>query len=262
MWHDLRTAWRLRALLWVMAGREINARHAGTAGAWFWLYAQPLLTVAAYYLVFDVVFAMRTGGSASRGVGTFLIVGMLPWQAFADGISRTTTSLLDAGHLLQKNALPPILVVLRTVLASAAVYTPLLMGLVMAYWPMHHGDWSLGIFPVLVLLQCVLIWCMGHTLAILAAALRDVVQLVGFFLSVGIFCSPVLFPLDMFPAGWRWVLWLNPMTPWVLGYQSLLLHGEWPTWGMWVGMVVWVGAMFMLLSHLVRRSRDELVDWL
>ncbi|MHC5879470.1 hypothetical protein ACYT69_11145, partial [Streptococcus pyogenes] len=72
-----------------------------------WVYAQPLLTVAAYYLVFDVVFAMRLGDAApTKAVGTYLIVGMLPWQAFGEALARGTNSLVESGHLLQKNALP------------------------------------------------------------------------------------------------------------------------------------------------------------
>ena len=39
--------WRARALLRVMARREIAARHAGTALGIAWPYIQPLLTVAA-----------------------------------------------------------------------------------------------------------------------------------------------------------------------------------------------------------------------
>ena len=74
---------RARALWWVMARREITARYAGTAAGVLWAYIQPLLMVAAYYLVFDVVFAMRLGDNApTTAVGAYLVVGSLPWMAF------------------------------------------------------------------------------------------------------------------------------------------------------------------------------------
>ena len=95
-----------------------------------------------------------------------------------------------------------------------------------------------------------------------AAALRDTMQVVGFALSIGIFLSPVLFPMHMFPADWRWVLWLNPMTAWVSGYQAVLLQGAWPTWPVWVACVVWLAFGAALLEMVLRRSRDQLVDWL
>ncbi len=62
MWtllNELRAVWRAKTLVWVLTRREVAARHSGTALGVLWPYLQPLLTVAAYYLVFDVVFSMR-----------------------------------------------------------------------------------------------------------------------------------------------------------------------------------------------------------
>ena len=102
--NEWRSAWSARALVWVLTRREVAARHAGTAVGVLWPYLQPLLTVAAYYLVFDVVFAMRLGeGAPTHAVGTFLVVGALPWMAFCDAVSRGMNSLIEAGSLLQKN---------------------------------------------------------------------------------------------------------------------------------------------------------------
>ena len=96
----------------------------------------------------------------------------------------------------------------------------------------------------------------------MAAALRDVAQLVSFLLSVGIYLSPILFPIQLFPEAWRWVLWLDPMTGLVVGYQQVLLQGQWPHWTVWCATLMWVGVLAVVLNALVARSRDQLVDWL
>ena len=255
--------WRARALCWVLTRREIAARYAGTALGIAWAYVQPLLTIAAYYLVFDVVFAMRLGdGAPTRAVGAYLIVGMLPWMAFCDALTRAMSSLIEAGGVLQKNALPPMLFPARAVLASGVVYAPLMAVLVLAYAGQHHFSAALLALPALLVLQWLLCSLWGAALAVLAAALRDTVQIVGFALSIGIFLSPVLFPPHLFPADWRWVLWLNPMTAWVSGYQSVLLLGAWPTVSVWVGIAAWVVLGALLLNLLLRRSLDQLTDWL
>lgn len=261
--RDLRSLWSSRHLLRVMVRREIAARYAGTAAGVAWAYAQPLLTAAAYYLVFDIVFAMRLGEHApTRAVGTYLIAGMLPWMAFCEALSRGMNSLLDAGGVLQKNALPPVLFVARSVLASSVIHAPLLLALALLYGPLHHFRPALAALLALLALQLALCLTWGYALAILVAALRDTVQLVGFALSVGIFLSPVLFPIAMFPQDWRWVLWLNPMTPWVTAYQSVLLQGAWPLLENWLATLVWIALGALLLEVLLRRSRDQLVDWL
>jgi lipopolysaccharide transport system permease protein len=260
---EVNAVWRGRALVGVLTRREVSARHAGTALGLIWPYLQPLLTIATFYLVFDIVFAMRTGEAATdKGLGVFLIVGMLPWMAFCDSISRGMNSLIDAGSVLQKSPLPPVLFVTRSVLASAAIYGPLFVLMVALYTFWNPGGVAILALPVLVLLQLLMSLVMAYLLAILAAALRDVLQLVGFLLSVGIYLSPILFPIRLFPEAWRWVLWLNPMSGLVTAYQAVLLEGRWPPTSSWLITLAWLVVLALVLNRVCARSRDQLVDWL
>ena len=260
---ECRQLWRLRSLVAVLTRREIGARFAGSAGGLLWVWLPPLLTVAAYFLVFDVVFGMKLGARApTTRVGAYLIVGMLAWMAFADAVQRGMSSLLDAGGMLQKNPLPPGLFPARTVLASGLAFAPLLLLLTPFYAGSHHFGWGVLAVPALIVLQTLLSFLLAYLLAILAAALRDVVQVVSVLLSLGVFLSPVLFPVELFPERWRWLLWLNPMTGPILGYQSALLKGAWPPAQVWLAIAVWLAALAALLSVALARSRDQLVDWL
>lgn len=261
--RDFFALYRARHLLWVMTRREIASRYAGTAAGVLWAYAPPLLTAAAYYLVFDVVFSMRLSEHApTRAVGTYLIAGMLPWMAFCEALSRGMNSLLDAGGVLQKNALPPVLFLARSVLATSVIHAPLLLALAVLYIPLHGFRLAVvSLVPLLALQLCLcLVW--AYILAIFSAALRDTVPLIGFALSVGIFLSPVLFPVSMFPQHWAWVLWLNPMTPWITAYQNVLLQGAWPSLASWLAALLWITGGALVLNLLLKRCRDQLVDWL
>ncbi len=261
--EDFRALWNVRRLVGVLTRREFEARHAGSVGGIIWAWLPPLLTLFTYFLVFDVVFAMRLGEHApTNRVGAYLVVGMLPWMAFADATQRGMGSLLEAGGMLQKNPLPPAIFPARSVLASTLVFSPLVLLLVLVYAGSHH--FAPGLFAVLPLyaLQLLLCFLLAYLLAVLAAALRDVVQVVGFMLSIGVFLSPVLFPVTMFPEGWRWVLWLNPMSAFVMGYQSALLQGVWPAVQVWSVIGVWIAVLAVALNMVLSRSRDQLVDWL
>ncbi|MEO8117738.1 MAG: ABC transporter permease [Rhodoferax sp.] len=259
-WQSL---WRNKGLLWVMTRRELSSRYAGSAMGVLWAYLQPVLMVGAYFLVFDVVFSMRMGDNAPTArVGTYLVVGALPWLAFCESLARGASSLVDAGGLLQKNALPPVLFVARSVLAGWVVFVPLMVVLTLAYVPLSGFVWALLAIPLLLLLQGVLALLLAHVLAILTAAVRDTTQVLSFALSVGIYLSPILFPLSLFPAAWRWVLFANPMTALVMGYQAVLLQGQWPSLQLWLVAAGWLVVLALMLNVLIRRSRDELVDWL
>lgn len=263
LYQDAGVLWSLRALLRGLVRRDLAARFAGSAGGVLWAWLQPALGIAAYFLVFDVVFAMRMGeGAPTARVGTFLIVGMLAWMAFSEATQRAMNSLVEVGGLLQKNALPPALFPARAVLASAAIYLPLQLLLVPAYWSHHQGSAALLVLVPLLLAQLLLAWLLGYLLAVLTAALRDVAQVMAFVFSIGVFAAPILFPLTMFPERWRPLLWLNPMTAWVMAYQSILLQGQWPPLTVWPVMAAWLGVLALLLELALRRCRDQLVDWL
>ncbi len=246
-----------------MTRRELAVRYAGSAAGVLWAYLQPVLTIAAYFLVFDIVFAMRMGDNApTTRVGTYLVVGSLPWLAFCESVSRGAASLIEAGGLLQKNALPPVLFVARSVLAGFVVFMPLMVLLSLGYGAVNGIGWPHLSLPFLMLCQCLLAFLLSYLLAILVAAVRDTLQILAFMLSVGIFLSPILFPISLFPEGWRWLLFTNPMTSLVLGYQAILLKGVWPDWTVWWVTLGWILMLAVVLNALVRRSRDELVDWL
>jgi lipopolysaccharide transport system permease protein len=182
--------------------------------------------------------------------------------AFADAVSRGASSLVDSAGILQKNALPPVLFVLRSVLASWLAFMPIMVLLAVLYG-FITGHWqAIAALPLLLLLQLALCYLCGHVLAILTAATRDTTQVLGFALGVGIFLSPVLFPLNLFPADWQWALYLNPMSAWVLAYQSVMLSGQWPGLHLWGIMSLWLVLLAVVLSWLKRNSREELVDWL
>ena len=260
---EWRNLWSHRDLLWVMTRRELAVRYAGSAAGVLWAYLQPLLTIAAYFLVFDIVFAMRMGDSAPTArVGTYLVVGSLPWLAFCESLSRGTSSLIDAGGLLQKNALPPVLFVARSVLAGMVVFVPLMLLLALGYLTVSGLAWAHLALVGLMALQALLVLLLAYVLAILAAAVRDTVQILSFALSVGIFLSPILFPINLFPEDWRWLLFANPMTALVMGYQAIFLKSAWPPAAVWLVTSGWIFVLGFVLNSLIQRSRDELVDWL
>ena len=58
------------------------------------------------------------------------------------------------------------------------------------------------------------------------------------------------------------MLWLNPMSAPVLGYQAILLQGAWPSWSVWAVTLGWITGLLAALTVVVSRSRDQLADWL
>ncbi|WP_051302554.1 ABC transporter permease [Sedimenticola selenatireducens] len=259
LWINLRS----QGLLQPLVRREISARTAGTGLGVAWLYLQPLAMMAVYLFLFDIIFAIRLGeAGTSERMGLFLIVGMTPWLAFADGLKRAANSLVAVGNMLQKNPLPILLFPLRTVLASFLIYLPLflvMVGLALYY---KGFTWAVLWFVPLWLSLGLLILLAGSLLSLMTAASRDSAEVLGLFLSVGFFVAPIIYPMSRVPEVLRPVLWLNPATPWVTGMRSVLLTGETPSAGVFIAIAAWLALLLLLLSWTYQRCSEQVVDWL
>ncbi len=257
----MRTLWTNRLLLKELIRRELKSKYIGSAGGRFWLMARPVAYILVYLFVFDVVFAIRMGGSRP-GFAYFLLSGMLPWIALNESVNTGSASIVQSGAILKKTNLPFELFPAKAVASVALVYLPFVT---LYAWGMMAGrftfDWAL-LTPVWMLLQLALSYYLALNLAILTAAMRDVTQIVSIVTSVWMFLAPVIYPLERVPESVVWLLWLNPGTPLATGYHSLILDGSLPHWSSFLGILVWLFLLALLARRLLFRTRDQLVDWL
>jgi lipopolysaccharide transport system permease protein len=262
---SLEEVWRSRRLLGSLVLRQLKASYAGSVGGWAWVVLRPLMTVIAYYFVFDLVLAVRLNveeaGTATYAL--YLISGMIPWLAFSDGVVQGTNSLVGDANLLKKTRFPAELIPARAVLGGAVAILPFtyLVGIISL--AMGSGG-ALGMLLLLpwLGLQILLSYHIALVLSLLTAALRDIGQIVQTFFPMLIFFSPILFPPDRVPDALRSVLWLNPFTPLVNGYHSLLLQGTLPSGADLAVLFGWWLLLVIVSRKLLLRAREQLVDWL
>ena len=101
--------------------RDIRNRYLGSFSGGLWALLQPLIQLAVYGFVFVYVFKARVPGADAPGYVPFLALGLWPWTAFAEGVTRATTAIQDNAALIGKVALP------RAVLVFAAVASSFLI---------------------------------------------------------------------------------------------------------------------------------------
>jgi lipopolysaccharide transport system permease protein len=238
--------WLVTALL-----AEIRASHAGSALGWVWLGLMPLLQVAMYVFLFQIVWQLRVRSDAGTDVDFvwFLISAYLPVWAFQDAMAKASTALVGNAHIIRNTLFPPWLLVAARCLLPYLV----LLVLCLPMWLVLHvqGHYHVGAADV-VWLAFVLVCQLGMTLGValtlatLGVLLRDLSNLVPAVLMALVLTSPVLYPLSNVPVLLRDLFWLNPLTAFAEAYHILLLTHTTP--GMWHagGMLAWAaGALLM-----------------
>jgi lipopolysaccharide transport system permease protein len=242
--------------------RDIRGRYAASVLGLSWAVVQPLALLALYTFVFAYILRIRLGGSSSTAsFAVYLICGMLPWLAFAEGLGRSATVILEHTHLIKKVVFPaeilPAYVVVSAFVMQLVGLVLLLAGVGLFY---QSPGWALALLPVVVLLQFLLTVGLGWFLASINVFLRDVGQALGLLLTVWMFLTPIFYPAELVPDRVRWLLTLNPMFHAVEAYRRVVLEAQLPDPVHLVVLAATALPVFLAGHWFFHRSKHAFVD--
>jgi ABC-type polysaccharide/polyol phosphate export permease len=273
---------RNKRLLTDFVKRDLKARYIGSSMGFFWSVVFPVLNLFVYMFVFRMILKIRFEDRASPATTAMvMLAGIIVWAAFAESMSRATNTLIENSNLIQKVVFPAEVLPVYLTLSSL---TNMLIGVAVVLggvaWfayvspdpgaadPLRFGPGLLAL-PLLVGLQAVLTVGLGSFLATINVFLRDTYHLVGVFVTVWMFATPIFYPARMVrwnadgtETGWGWVLDVNPMHWLIESYRSVLLYGRWPDWAALGRFALVAAALFALGTSFFMRQKKRFPDLL
>ncbi len=255
---DLREVWAFRDLLVTLIGREVKLRYRQTALGVLWVVLQPVIGGLVFAFVFGVVARLDSGGVPYF---LFAFAGFVGWSAFANGVIRASSSVVQNSALITKVSFPRLILPLASVIAS-------LLDVIIASGALVVALVCFGIAPSIsvLLLPIWLLLLSGLALAlgVLAAALmvryRDVQYAVPVLLQLLFYASPVGYRVAAVPQGLRIVVLANPMSGLLEGVRASVLGAPPVAWGAVVYSVTVVVACLVGALFLFRSLEREFSD--
>jgi lipopolysaccharide transport system permease protein len=215
--------------------RDIKERYAGSVFGVFWTFFQPLFFVLLYWIVFSQIMKIRIQSDAGDvPFFAFLLSGLLPWFAFQEGIIRGASSIVDKRHVIKKVIFPAELFPLSSVMTAFIHHGIGLFFFLGAFFIWKGGISLLQFFSIICLLVLQIVLTSGLSLLIsaLSVYIRDIIQIIGVAFQVIFYLSTILYPITSVPETLKGVILLNPVTPLIEAYHSVILYGKYPgTWG-------------------------------
>jgi lipopolysaccharide transport system permease protein len=209
--------WTYRELLRILVWRELKIRYRQTLLGAGWILLQPLLTLVVMSAVFGAMLRVPSHGVPYP---IFVLSALLPWSYFASSINRGCLSLLSNAHIIRKIYFPRILIPISAVLAGLVdllVGMVLLAGVLLLYGTPPSLRLALIVPLTLVLALVALAFSLWASAA--NVRYRDLSFVVPFVTQIWMYLTPVIYPLDLVPARYRFVLEINPMTPVVSAFR-------------------------------------------
>lgn len=254
-----------RHLIWKLAKNDFRKRYAGSSMGALWALAQPVVTVAMYYIVFD-----KLMGGGGRGVEDvpfvlFLTAGLVPWFYFNEALNNGTNALREYDYLVKKvvfkiSILPIIKVIAATFIHVFFVAVLLIVAALYGYYPTVYTT------QILYYSACLFVFVLALCYATCAVVVffKDLTQIIGIALQIGIWATPILWNIDSAPGEWVVILKLNPLVYIVNGYRSAIYERSWffedffSTMYFWIVTVVLFGIGVAVFKRLKPHFADVL----
>jgi ABC-type polysaccharide/polyol phosphate export permease len=217
-----------RELLAEMTRRDLMLRYKQTVMGFGWAVFMPLLNTLIFSVVFMRVAPLDTG----MPYPLYAYCGLLTWNFFASSLRFAATSLTANTSLVTKVYFPREIFPFSAVVVSLVdlAVGSIMLVLFMAYYNVGVTA-AIFFLPAVVLVQVAFTSGMAMMLAMANLFYRDVKYLFEVVLTLWMFATSVLYPIEL-AGGWvGGLLQLNPMTPMIDAYRSVLLRGELPAMG-------------------------------
>jgi lipopolysaccharide transport system permease protein len=215
-----------RELLFSIVQRDLLLRYKQTVMGFGWAIFMPVLNTIIFSIIFTRVTRVDTGGIPYP---IYAFAGLLPWNFFATALRFSVASLTSNSTLVTKVYFPrelfPFSAVLVSLIDFAVAFTVLVA--MMVYYDIGV-TWAVLFLPVILLVQIVFTCGLALLLAMANLFYRDVKYLFEIVITVWMFATSVVYPVELVGGRLGAILLLNPMTPIIDAYRAVLLRGALP----------------------------------
>jgi lipopolysaccharide transport system permease protein len=207
-----------------------------------WAIIQPLTTVLLFTVIFTKFIPIETGDIPYV---VFSYSAMVPWLLFSTSITDMVDSLVVNMNLVTKIYFP------REVLPLAAMLARLVdFGIAYALLIIIMMIYQIRVFsimwlflPLIILVELALTLGVGLIGSAMNVFYRDIKHIVTLGLQLVFYATPIIYPMDLVPAQYRFLYYLNPMAGIIRAYRTVLLENSYPD----ISLVVSAGISILIL---------------
>jgi lipopolysaccharide transport system permease protein len=250
---QFRELWNYRELLRFLVVRDIKVRYKQTMLGGLWAILQPFMNMVVFTIFFGH-FAKIPSDHLPYPI--FVYTALLPWQFFSGGIGSCGNSLVANSHLISKVYFPRMIIPAASLGAGCLDFliALIILVLMMIYYSIYPGMGIL-LFPFLMALVAVAALGVGMILAALNVAYRDFRYVIPFLVQFWLFATPVIYPVSIVPAQWRWLINLNPMAGLITGIRSSLLNLPLSWTDIWISGAISIGLFVSGIFYFKKMER-------
>jgi lipopolysaccharide transport system permease protein len=251
--QTLNDLWSHRELLYFLVWKDVKVKYKQTALGVAWVILQPLIGMVLFTLLFGRVAKLPSEGLPYP---LFYYTSLLSWSYFSTALITASNSVLSSTSLITKVYFPRILLPAAAVIGSLldlAIASVILFGLLIFYQVPLAVE--LALLPFVLTLLVVFTLGVGQLLAALNVNYRDIKHALPFVVQLGLFVSPVVYPVSLVPEQYRWITSINPMAGIIETTRALIAGRTLPWESLGIAFVVTILVFILGLYYFQNTAR-------
>lgn len=213
--------------LWLLAKIEFKLRYYENKLGLFWALIKPLLDMAIYYVVFQIILKQDIPAFAS-----YLFIGLILWNFFIESTTGTIQILNTKKYLYEYSNMNKLEIYISTLFSNTIglFFNFIIFLVVYDFLEKQSIGFSIYNFWILVVFINLFILSLGvslilSTIYIIAKDINQIWQPVATFLF---FLSPIFYKLSTFTQTMPSLKYLNPISGIIINARRVMMEGQNP----------------------------------
>lgn len=248
------------ALLYAMSQRELMDRFAGSGLGAVWAVMAPILVIVANIFAYAFIFRIRLNATdTGLSYAAFVLAAMVPWSAISDTLGRATPCVVNSSNLVKQIVFPCEIIPLKIVAASIPTLGVGLTLVIALNAASGNGSIFGALFlgPAAITIFLVMTSGLAFALSAIGVFVRDVKEVVGVFLSIGIFLHPIFYPPESTPAWLLAVFHASPLSYVLWCFRDAFFYGRITDPVAWIVAIALSVLFFVMGWRLFRGLRPS-----
>lgn len=232
--------YKYREFLKTNVKKDIRGKYKGSFLGVLWSFINPLLMALVYAIVFPFILK-----NSQDNYVTFIVIAILPWNWFTTVISQGTFCILGNSDIIKKVYFPREILPLST--ATSGLVNYFISVPIILLFLLFSGigfSWNILWLPIIAFTQYILTIAIILITSAIDVYIRDAEYIINFIVTMLFYATPVLYSATLFPAKFRWILYLNPMTTIINSYRDIFYYKQMPNMPL---LLTVLGLSFILL---------------
>jgi lipopolysaccharide transport system permease protein len=246
-----------RELLVQMTYRDLLLRYKQTVMGFGWAIFMPLVNTVMFSVIFMRVAPIDTGVPYPL----YAFSGLLAWNFFASSLRFAVASLTSNSSLITKIYFPREIFPLSAVLVTLVdtIIGSVVLAAMMLYYHVSIGP-AILLLPVVIAIEVMFTCAVALALAMANLFYRDIKYLLELFITLWMFATCVVYPIEFVGGRTGQLLRLNPMVAIIDAFRAVVIHGVTPDPAAFLGIAVFSGAALVAAWVIFHRAEFKFAE--